>query len=109
MQRSQLILAICRVSQILCASAVLSIAIVQLVEAYDIWVYNEDGPDWAAPIFLVLVGAFGLGDSLAGLVAVFRTGKLWTIVSVLDALSAIFYLAGGIVSWSELILTSEQY
>ena len=44
------------------------------------------------------VGVWGLLDALLGTVAAFVTAVPWIAMIVVDALAAIFYLAGGIVS-----------
>lgn len=62
-------------------------------------VCRDEGGRWPASTdYSAFVGGFGLVDAFVGLVAVFITALPAVAVLVVDALAAIFYLAGGVVS-----------
>ena len=60
---------------------------------------NEGG--WPAAVeFSAFAGAWGLVDSLVGFAQIFAGGAtMWLAIAVFDGLTAIFYLADGIVSF----------
>ena len=120
MERSSLILAILRALLLLFSIIVLALGAVashRLNNAQDICkgLTRDQNCDLHGLIptlqFTAFAGAWGLIAGLVGLASLFVSAIKWIIVAVVDALAALFFFAGGVVSSCdhECWVGSEQF
>ncbi|KAK4615802.1 hypothetical protein CLAFUW4_10545 [Fulvia fulva] len=110
MEKGRIGLLVTRALQFICAAAVLGVGVKLARGVHE---FDDDCKAYAkhdrdcndalgrfpsSLAYAAFTGAFGLLDALVGLAAVFISAVPWIAVLALDALAAVFFLAGGINS-----------